>query len=212
VVASATRDNRQLIAVVLGAPSSGVRAAKAAYMFETAFNSAGLNWLMPSLGTVEGLQPINAAPPNLREAMCGKHRRRPAAEAADDEEDQASGTGTGSDEPGSLASLFFNAKANGGPKPSSLVAATIAANPPIEVYVGPTRRPRDPAVAAARPFEDKTPAPARGKPTGASDLVALPGRSDAAIVPTPRPRPAASKAKRPAAKPAITAAKPLPPQ
>ena len=40
---------------------------------------------MPSLGTVDALQPIAAAPPNLREEMCGKHRKRPAAEEEDDE-------------------------------------------------------------------------------------------------------------------------------
>jgi D-alanyl-D-alanine carboxypeptidase len=215
VVASATRENRRLIAVVLGAPSSAVRAAKAAHMFETAFNSTGLTWLMPSLGAVSGLQPINAAPPNLREAMCGKQRRRPAAEAADEEE-EASGTGTGSDEPGSLASIFSNTKTTG-PKPSALVAETVAMNPPIEVYIGPPRRPRDAAVAAApaKQVDDKAPA-ARGKPAAAVGLLSLPGRSDSAKgVPTPRPRlgaqPASNKPKRvvPPAKPAVTAAKPL---
>lgn len=35
-------------------------------------------------GTVEALQPINAAPPNLREDMCGSHRKRPATEDEDD--------------------------------------------------------------------------------------------------------------------------------
>ncbi|MFY9626231.1 MAG: D-alanyl-D-alanine carboxypeptidase family protein, partial [Rhodoplanes sp.] len=143
VVASATRGNRRLIAVVLGAQSSAVRAAKAAYMFETAFNSNGLTWLMPSFGTVYGLQPINAAPPDLREAMCGKHRRRPAAEAADDDEE-----GTGSDEQG-LAAMLSGAKAYG-PKPSSLVAETLPANPPIDVFIGATRPPPR-AVAVAKP-------------------------------------------------------------
>ena len=33
---------------------------------------------MPSFGTVEGLQPVAAAPPNLRDEMCGRHRKRPA--------------------------------------------------------------------------------------------------------------------------------------
>ncbi len=212
VVASATRQNRRLIAVVLGAPSSAVRAAKAAYMFENAFNSGGLTWLMPSLGTVEGLQPVNAAPPNLREAMCGKHRRRPAAEAADDEDESAS-AGTGSDAPGSLASILSTAKATG-PKPSSLVADTVAMNPPIEVYVGPPRRPRDSALAAApaTPVDAKASAATRAKPAPAVGLLALPGRAGSGIsVPTPRPRPAANKPKRAvsAAKPAVTAAKPL---
>src|SRR5262245_9544453 len=93
LVASATRDNRRLIAVVLGAPSAAVRAVKAAQLLERGFSkSGGLSWLMPSLGTVESLQPVNVDPPNLREEMCGKNRKRPAAENEDDT--IASDTGT----------------------------------------------------------------------------------------------------------------------
>ena len=44
---------------------------------------------MPALGSVDALQPIAAAPPNLREEMCGKNRTRPAAEEADEDEDAA---------------------------------------------------------------------------------------------------------------------------
>jgi D-alanyl-D-alanine carboxypeptidase len=85
LVASATRDGKRLIAVVLGAPSSAARALKAAQLLERGFNSNnGLGWLMPSLGTVESLQAVNAAPPNLREDMCGGHRKRPATEDEDD--------------------------------------------------------------------------------------------------------------------------------
>ena len=85
LVASATRDGQRLIAVVLGAPSSQARAVKAAQLLERGFNtSGGLSWLMPSLGTVETLRPINAAPPNLRDEMCGPHRKRPATEDEDD--------------------------------------------------------------------------------------------------------------------------------
>jgi len=135
VVATATRGNRRLIAVVLGAPSGAVRAAKAAYMFETAFNNTGLAWLSPSLGRVEQLQPINAAPPNLREKSCGKHRRRPGAEAADDDEDEGVK---------GFISLFSNAS---GPKPSSLISNTVALVPPIRVYVGTPRPSRNTAVA-----------------------------------------------------------------
>jgi D-alanyl-D-alanine carboxypeptidase len=85
LVASATRDGRRLVAVVLGAPSSAGRAMKAAQLLERGFNSkSGLSWLMPSLGTVDTLQPINAAPPNLRDDMCGGHRKRQATEDEDD--------------------------------------------------------------------------------------------------------------------------------
>ena len=85
LVATATRDGRRLIAVVLGAPSSAARALKAAQLLERGFNSnSGLSWLMPSLGTVEALQPVDAAPPNLRDEMCGGHRKRPATEDEDE--------------------------------------------------------------------------------------------------------------------------------
>jgi D-alanyl-D-alanine carboxypeptidase len=70
---------------VLGAPSSAARAMKAAQLLERGFNSAsGLSWFMAPYGTVESLQPIAAAPPNLRDEMCGPHRKRPATEDEDD--------------------------------------------------------------------------------------------------------------------------------
>ena len=54
LVASATRDNKRLIAVVLGASSSQARAMKAAQLLERGFGSTGgIGWLTPSLGTVE---------------------------------------------------------------------------------------------------------------------------------------------------------------
>ena len=61
LVASATRNGKRLIAVVLGASSSQARAMKAAQLLERGFNSTGgINWLTPSLGTVDSLQPVSA--------------------------------------------------------------------------------------------------------------------------------------------------------
>src|SRR5262249_44682565 len=49
------------------------------------FNTnSGPSWLMPPFSTVESVQPIAAAPPNLRDEMCGGHRKRPASEDEDD--------------------------------------------------------------------------------------------------------------------------------
>jgi len=84
LVASATRNGRQLIAVVLGAPSSAIRAEKAAGLLERGFNGDGTPWLRPSLGTVDALRPIAASPPNLKEVMCGDHRKKPASETEDE--------------------------------------------------------------------------------------------------------------------------------
>ena len=110
VVASATRNGRRLIAIVLGAYSGAVRAQKAAQLLERGFNGGGLSWLTPSLGTVDALAPIDAQPPNLREEMCGGHRRKPPSEDNNEEEEApaaaASGTGdTGSPQAFMLSSL-----------------------------------------------------------------------------------------------------------
>jgi D-alanyl-D-alanine carboxypeptidase len=83
LVATATRNGRQLIAVVLGSPSGAARAAKAAELLEGGFQQNSLTWLTPALGTVDNLTPINADPPNLHDQVCGPHRKRPAAEDED---------------------------------------------------------------------------------------------------------------------------------
>lgn len=198
VVATATRGNRRLIAVVLGAPSAAVRAAKAAYMFETAFNNTSLSWLAPSFGRVEELQPINAAPPNLHDETCGKHRRRPAAEAADDD---------GDDGVKGFVSLFSNGP---GPKPSSLISDTVALAPPIPVYIGLPRPERDGAVANS---EEPAVATKRKRRSREHDLLALPGRAGASdgVEPLPKKRPAAAAKRTSAAKPAKPRVKPAVP-
>jgi D-alanyl-D-alanine carboxypeptidase len=215
LVATATRDNRRLIAVVLGAPSSAVRAAKAAALLEHGFtNTGGLSWLMPSLGTVDGLTPINAAPPNLREEMCGKHRRRPAAEEADEEDTPAAQSSEGG-EIGSQHTFMLSSLKNSVPKPSSLIGPLVPSGPPVEVYVGAARRPPGTAVAAApakpEPRAAKPPADNAGKPTAAAiGLLRWPGNAAAtqvaapapALVPMPRPRPHSAKPKHTAAEPA----------
>jgi len=127
LVASATRDNRRLIAIVLGASSSAVRAQKAAMMLEQGFSSgAGLSWLLPSLGTVDKLQPINAAPPDLHEQICGAHHKRPRAENEDDE--------ASPDTDQQRAMMLSDLK--GATKASLLTGNPLAAVPPIVVYTG----------------------------------------------------------------------------
>src|SRR6201996_4466510 len=93
LVATATRDNKQLIAVVLGAPSSSARAIKAAELLESGFNQKPLSWLTPSLGTVNELATIDATPPNLKDEMCGPHRKRPATEEDDPDASNDNGSG-----------------------------------------------------------------------------------------------------------------------
>lgn len=153
VVASATRNGRRLIAVVLGSPSSAVRGAKAAGMLERGFRRNGLSWLTPSLGTVESLQAINSAPPDLREEMCGKHRKRPAAEEADDDT-PATIASNGQADPGSPTTFMLSNLAPSNIKNSQLLAPPGPVNP-IIVHTGPSKRSAEALVAAARAKSDK---------------------------------------------------------
>jgi D-alanyl-D-alanine carboxypeptidase len=206
LVATATRNNRRLIAVVFGAPSSPVRAAQAAAMLEHGFNGNGLNWLMPSLGTVENLKPVNVDPPNLRDEVCGKHRRRPAAEEADNDEEAGHANGDNSSPQGFLLSNLKGAS----PKPSSLIGPLVETEPPIPVFVGP---PKGTAVATApsRAVVNAARAAAR-KPVAASLAVPPTGKPKSAVAAKPtdvKYSPAATTTK-PAKPAARIAAKPAP--
>jgi len=154
VAASATRNGRRLIAVVLGAPSSPVRGAKAAGMLERGFNRNGVSWLTPSLGTVDTLQPIHAAPPDLREEMCGKHRKRPAAEEADDDTPAATASAATGDPNSPTAFMLSSLAPAPSIKNSQLVAPPGPVNP-IVVFTGPGKKSAQSQVAAAREKLDK---------------------------------------------------------
>ncbi|HEY6023349.1 MAG TPA: D-alanyl-D-alanine carboxypeptidase family protein [Pseudolabrys sp.] len=137
VVASATRNGRRLIAVVLGAWSGAVRAQKAAQLLERGFNSGGLSWLTPSLGTVDALAPIDAQPPNLREEMCGGHRRKPPSEENEEEPEEAATTASG-ETGNSQAFLLSSLKpANG----KFVLGPAVETTPPVVVFTGPADHP-----------------------------------------------------------------------
>ena len=158
LVASATRNGKRLIAVVLGASSGQMRAVRAAQMLERGFANNTLAWLRPSLGTVDNLAPIDASPPNLRDEMCSGKRHKPASD--EDEDTVASnGASTSGD-----ASMTFFAAGLQPPilKPSELMAAAAAPSEPIVVYTGPTRTGAA-LVAAVAADSDKQASPHRGK-------------------------------------------------
>ncbi len=152
VVASATRNNRRLIAVVLGSQSSPLRGAKAAGMLERGFNRNGLAWLTPSLGTVDSLQVIAAAPPDMREEMCGKHRKRPAAEEADD--DSVVADNNHQADPNTPTAFMLSSLGPSTVKNSQLVAPPGPVNPVI-VHTGPSKKSAEAQIAAVRTKLDK---------------------------------------------------------
>jgi D-alanyl-D-alanine carboxypeptidase len=163
LVASATRNGRRLIAVVLGANSGTARAVKAAQLLERGFSQDNLSWLRPSLGTVENLVPVDASPPNLREEMCGGHRKRPASDD-DDALIATNGTGGGSLTGGAAPVTFFTAGLQ--PplmKASELMASAPEAAEPVVVYTGPTRTGAALVAAVAADADQQNPPKARGK-------------------------------------------------
>jgi D-alanyl-D-alanine carboxypeptidase len=218
LVASATRNGKRLIAVVLGSSSGQARAVRAAQLLERGFGGNGLGWLKPALGTVDNLVPIDATPPNLRDEMCSGKRKRPAT---DEDADVVAANGSAST--GEAAVTFFTAGLQPPMgKPSEMMAAEAAASEPIPVYTGPTKTGTALIAAVAAEAEKQTPAK-RGKksriakkPDAAApkaEAGAKPAKPAAVRHASARPdaaaKPAASAEKKPAAKPAA-ADKPAP--
>jgi D-alanyl-D-alanine carboxypeptidase len=209
VVASATRNGRRLIAVVLGAYSGAVRAQKAGAMLERGFGSGSLTWLTPSLGTVDALAPIDAQPPNLREEMCGGHRRKPPSEDNQEEEVEATAPAEGSEAGNGQAFMLSNLKPAGG---KFVLGPPIDSTPPIVVFTGPADRPDSAPQVASGPGKKKKKVAAKSdaKPADAKAAEAKP--ADAKPAAEAKPKAAAAKPAAPkAAKPA-TAAKPAKPK
>src|SRR5947199_5768547 len=151
VVATATRGGRKLIVVVFGSRSGMVLSEKAAQLFERGFGSGGLSWLMPSLGTVENLQAVAAAPPNLRDEMCGRHRKRPASEEADEEDEAVASSDT--DQSSAYAVTMQNLRGRVGRGP--ILGPYAVTTPPIPVFVGLRKGNEHDTQMAARPDQRK---------------------------------------------------------
>ena len=141
LVASATRNGRRLIAVVLGAPSSTARAVKAAQLLERGFSQDTLSWLHPSLGTVDHLVPVDASPPDLRDEMCSGKHHHPASDDDGTLIATDGGTSGSASAPGGQSSATFFAAGLQPPmmKASDLLALAPQAAEPVTVYTGPTR-------------------------------------------------------------------------
>ena len=105
-------------------------------MLEGGFASNPLSWLTPSLGTVDALTPMDAAPMDLKDETCGKHRRRPATE---DEDMDADSDNTQNDaavtETRSLLLSALRAPTN------PVLLSDLGPVMPVLVYTGPTRSP-----------------------------------------------------------------------
>jgi len=213
LVASATRNGRRLIAVVLGASSGTARAVKAAQLLERGFAQDNLTWLRPSLGTVDKLVPVDASPPNLRDDMCGGHRKRPASDDDDALIATNGGTAGSSSATGGEAQVTFFTAGLQPPlmKASELMASAPAAAEPVLVYTGPTRTGTALIAAVAADADQQTVAKPRGKksrvakkPDAADKPADKPKDAKTAAAKSDAPKPDAKSDTKSAAKPAGT--------
>jgi len=216
LVASATRDGRRLIAVVLGASSGTMRAVRAAQLLDRGFASNnGLAWLRPSLGNVNSLAPVDASPPNLRDDVCGGKHHKPASDE-DDAPLMSSAAGsalaTTNGEPGANGTVFLAAGLKPPmPKPSEWLAASPAPSEPVVVYTGPVRTGTALIAAVAADTESQKSPGRHGKRTRVA--ARKPDAADAKPADKPS-KPAAVRHANAkpgdAAKPAAAPAKPAP--
>jgi D-alanyl-D-alanine carboxypeptidase len=216
IVVTATRNNKHLIAVVLGASSGAARAMKAAEMLESGFNQNPLSWLTPSLGQVDGLAPMDAAPPNLKDEMCGGHRKRQHSEDEDIDADAAGGNAEAAAAMSQTHSFLLSAlRAPTNPE----LLSDLGPITPVVVYTGPTRSPDQ--LATTLPADEPADAPAKKK-KGKHKATAARGSDDqspaekpaekkksAAVKPADiKPTAAAPPKKQPKPKPSAAAASP----
>jgi D-alanyl-D-alanine carboxypeptidase len=204
LVASATRNGKRLIAVVLGASSGQARAVKAIQLLDRGFSNDQLSWLKPSLGTVDSLVPIDASPPDLRDEMCNGKRHHPASDDDDATVSSASPDNSGP------ALAFFATSQTPTLKPSEILAAAPAASEPIPVYTGPTRT--GPALIAAVAAEADEQAAAARHGKKAHHGAKKPPEAGADDAGKPKPVKHASAKPDAVAKPASTDAKPAKPK
>ncbi len=212
IVATATRGQKRLIAVILGAPSAVARTEQAAMLFEKGFQPS---WSIfgSSAPTLDSIADTGGDPTDMKPYICGGKRGMLAAENEDDAIFGASGTAS------SYAASAAAAAGLSGKNPGAALLQTLPPSmPPVPVFIGPKGAPA--SLDTAYPPDEKKPAPAKPA-TAAKDATGKDAAAKAAGKPvanatltnsekrgvTPKPTPA-PKATTAAAKPASDAAKP----
>jgi len=173
VVASAERDGRRLITVVLGSPSANERTMKAAELFDRGFMTRS-TFLNPAVDSLPAS--VLPSPPNMRAVICD--RRGPAPD-----EDESSSTVSANPDSQSPNLLSSNVMAYaGGNAQGRTLLGPRAPVQPVRVWIGPN--PPSEAELAAQAAEEEAQEQARlaKKAKGKKKLAAKPADAKAAAV------------------------------
>lgn len=202
VVASATRNGRRIITVVMGSPNARTRTLRAMALFEQGFTVSNFGktnlTALPSSGIAE--------PPNLRAQICGPGRNRIPSEDFGVTVAGLQNPGTNFDE--SSAAFFQQQRTASNPALVALATGELGPRPafePVPIYVG-----RAPGWSGAsrQALTDEAPDPETASPRGKRT------RTHAATQPNPhkplaaKPQTSRAAAAKPAPKPRATQAKP----
>jgi D-alanyl-D-alanine carboxypeptidase len=149
VVGSALRNGRHIVVVVMGSPNAKARTIKAASLFDLGFGASGFM----RKTSLSALPDVGGEAPNLRQDICGKHKKV----VQEDDLAVVQPSAGGED---SAAAFFAN---DGRPAARGLVMGPRPVFEPIDVFVG--RKPDwNGPVAMAR----STPAPAQPSPNASA--------------------------------------------
>lgn len=179
LVATASRDGKRLIAVILGAPSAVARTEQAALLFEKGFQPSW-NIFGSASPTLEAIQNQRGEAPDMN--IC--NRKRAVAAAENEDENLYSSSGTNSYAVSAAVAAGFS-KGEG----AALLQDLPPSMPPVRVFVGPAR--------ASQDEQDKALNDARGAPPAAAAAPAGGAKQKQAVIDTGAPA-------KPAAKPAGT--------
>ncbi len=179
VVASATRDGRRLMAVVLGEPSGHERALRAAALLDHGFQVQGWKQLFNN-ATIDTmpLDPEIKGPVSVRESVmswdCGGRARARAVARARSEQKKARAA-------------------------TKAKAEAAAADTKAQPAAAPAAKEKAPARKADTPAKAAAPA-APPQPKAAETPAAAPARAAPAVLPQPKPKSAEAPAGAPATK------------
>ena len=226
LVGSATRGNKRLIAVVLGASSGKARTEETALLLEKGFQTSGSGGLFGGGGqSLESIPNEGGTPTNMTAEACGAKRSVVAAE----NEDEQPGQGEAPAFPFAFAAPA--ARANLPASGAELLQNLPPSMDPVPVFVGTRQSPTDLADAYETPAEEKKKSKAAAKAAAAKTASAKPtsdagksasdgktassqsrstkpvkptaaGMASSAPAPAPKPKPKPASTNTAAAKPA----------
>jgi D-alanyl-D-alanine carboxypeptidase len=197
MVASATRGNKRMIAVVFGAYSAAQRSEDAARLMERGFRRDANIFSDSQFAMLDAIRNVGGKPHDMRDDMCNPKKRRPAAESDIDEDDELEA------ETADNAKADPKAKGKAAKKASrpSLLGGLTPSMPPIVVFTGPHLKMPETKIVATPAKADKAEKAAKPAAAKADKATATAKADKPATTAAKTEKPAPVAAKKPSSAP-----------